>query len=274
MRKCRVFVWSAVLSSCFLVLAAMSGVARGQSPTNTITSPQVAVVVKFPPYPGLDRAQLEAAMVKSVPIYKNLPKLIRKYYIVADDLSYGGIYLWEDRAAAEAWYTDSPVWKNGVSRSTGLTAEITYLDVPIVIDNQRLQGIDEEQVTVFPEDSVPTVAVVKLPPLTGVTRDQLAAGMYKTVPKYLNLPGLIRKYFIISDQLEFGGIYLWATQSQATAWYTNSVDWNNGVSRTFGERAEITYFDVPLVVDNQGRNSCRETEDEQDHGCPPQSRVP
>ena len=272
MKRSRIFVWS-VLSSCFLVLAAVSGVARGQSPTNTITSPQVAVVVKFSPYPGLDRAQLEAAMIKSVPMYKNLPKLIRKYYVISDDLSYGGIYLWEDRAAAEAWFTDSVAWSNGVSRSTGVAPEITYLDVPFVIDNQQLQGIDEEQVTVFPEDSAPTVAVVKLPALTGVSRNQLTNGMYKTVPTYLNLPGLSRKYFIISDQLEFGGIYLWATQSQATAWYSNSVDWNDGVSRAFGERAEIAYFDVPIVVDNQG-SSCRQAEDHQADGCPSLSRVP
>ena len=269
----RLFVWI-VLSGCFLLFAATSGVALGQSPTNTITSAQVAVVVTFPPNPALDRAQLEAAMIKSVPIYKNLPKLIRKYYVIGSDLSYGAIDLWEDRAAAEAWYTDSPVWKNGVSRSTGLTPEITYLNVPIVIDNQRLQGIDEGQVTVFPEDSVPTVALVELPALTGITSTQLTNGMSKTVPTYLNLAGLIRKYFIISDQLEFGGIYLWATQSQATAWYTNSVDWNNGVSRTFGERADITYFDVPVIVDNQGTRSCREGENEQDHGCASRNRVP
>ena len=254
MKKHRFAIWS-VLTGCLFVSVAMSTIALGQSPTNTITSAQVAVVVTFPPFPGVDRAQLEAAMVKSVPIYKNLPKLIRKYFIISDDLGYGGIYLWEDRAAAEAWYTDSIVWHNGVSKLTGRRAEISFLDVPFVIDNQRLQGIDDKQVTLFPPDLAPTAVLVKLPPFAGVVRGQIEAGMYQTIPTYLNLPGLIRKYFIISDELGYGGIYLWESLAQAKAWYTDSVVWQDGVSRSSGRRAEITYFNVPLIVDNQGKSS-------------------
>ena len=42
----------------------------------------------------------------SAPKYRNLPGLIRKYYIRSEDgRSAGGIYLWEMRAAAEAVYT-------------------------------------------------------------------------------------------------------------------------------------------------------------------------
>lgn len=70
----------------------------------------------------------------SVPKYQGLDGLIRKYYVVADDRkSAGGIYLWESREKAEAWY--SPDWKSTMTEVWGEPPLLEYLDCPIVVDN-------------------------------------------------------------------------------------------------------------------------------------------
>jgi heme-degrading monooxygenase HmoA len=95
----------------------------------------VAVLVAVPVPPGLPRAQLEAAFVGSMGDYKGKPGLIRKYYTIGDDGRAGGIYLWESRAAAEAWYNDA--WKAGVLKRWGSPASVTYFDVPAIVDNAK-----------------------------------------------------------------------------------------------------------------------------------------
>ena len=68
------------------------------------------------------------------PKYRNLPGLIRKYYLRAEDgRTAGGVYLWESRAAAEATY--STEWREHVAKLFGGAPEITWFDTPVIIDN-------------------------------------------------------------------------------------------------------------------------------------------
>ncbi len=88
------------------------------------------VVVKSPP--GVTREMIEAGFVKAVPIYQKVPGLIRKYFTV-NDASFGGMYLWKNRAAAEAWY--SPEWRARAKAAYGVEPELTYFDSPLQIEN-------------------------------------------------------------------------------------------------------------------------------------------
>lgn len=97
------------------------------------TAAPVAVLVAVPVPAGLPRAQLEAAFAQSVGDYQGRAGLIRKYYTIGDDNRAGGIYLWESRSAAEAWYNDA--WKAGVQKRWGAPASVSYFDVPLVVDN-------------------------------------------------------------------------------------------------------------------------------------------
>ena len=55
------------------------------------------------------------------------------------------------------------------------------------------------------------------------TLDQAAATFQTTAPKYLNLPGLLRKnYFLTEDGMRAGGIYLWESRQAAERVYTPS----------------------------------------------------
>ena len=89
------------------------------------------VVIKTPP--GLTRAKIDAGFAASVPTYQKIPGLIRKYYTVNGD-GFGGIYLWKDRAAAEAWYTAA--WAEQCKQRYGTECQLTWFDTPLQIVGQ------------------------------------------------------------------------------------------------------------------------------------------
>ena len=72
------------------------------------------VIAKRPP--NVPRDRIDQLIVASVPTYQKIPGLIRKFFTVNDD-SYGGMYLWSDRKAAEAWFT--PQWASQIKDRTG-----------------------------------------------------------------------------------------------------------------------------------------------------------
>lgn len=66
---------------------------------------------------------------------------------------------------------------------------------------------------------------------------------------YLNLPGLIRKnYFLSEDGLRAGGIYVWESKARAEAFY--SAEWRQAVTKQYGVAPEIAYLRSPVMVDN------------------------
>ena len=70
----------------------------------------------------------------STPKYRNLPGLIRKYYLLGDDgVSAGGVYLWESRADAERLYTSE--WREKVTSAYGSAPVITWFNCPVIVDN-------------------------------------------------------------------------------------------------------------------------------------------
>lgn len=71
-----------------------------------------------------------------------------------------------------------------------------------------------------------------------------------SAPKYKNLPGLVRKYYLCSeDGRRAGGVYLWQTRAAAEAVYTG--EWKARVKELYGSEPEIAWFDTPVIVDNQ-----------------------
>jgi hypothetical protein len=71
----------------------------------------------------------------------------------------------------------------------------------------------------------------------------------RTAPNYQNKEGLIRKYYLLSeDGRSIGGVYLWQSRAQAEQVYTDA--WRDYVKQTFGNYPSLVYFDTPLVVDN------------------------
>jgi hypothetical protein len=70
-----------------------------------------------------------------------------------------------------------------------------------------------------------------------------------TAPKYQGMPGLIRKYYFLSeDGSKAGGIYLWATREDANRVYTDA--WKAFVRGKYGVDPSLTFVACPVVVDN------------------------
>lgn len=95
-------------------------------------SGQVGVTVTVPIPASLTRAAVEAGMAKSVPLYERIPGLVRKYFTIGEG-TFGGLYLFRDRAAAQAWFSEA--WAAKAAATYGARPTVTYFDVPLVVDN-------------------------------------------------------------------------------------------------------------------------------------------
>jgi hypothetical protein len=82
-----------------------------------------------------------------------------------------------------------------------------------------------------------------------ITLDQARETFLSTAPKYQDVAGLIRKYYLLSeDGATAGGVYLWRSRADAEALYTES--WRTFVRGKYGTHPVVTYMDSPVVVDN------------------------
>ena len=94
---------------------------------------------------------------------------------------------------------------------------------------------------------ITAITTFKLP--KPITRDEARMIFLSTAPKYLGVPGLVRKVYVLSqDGNTAGGIYLWNSRAEADATYTDS--WKAFVREKYGTDPSVTYFDSPVVVDN------------------------
>ena len=94
---------------------------------------------------------------------------------------------------------------------------------------------------------ITTIVQFELP--AALTLDEATRRFETSAPKYQNLAGLIRKYYIRSeDGRTAGGVYLWESRQAAARVYTG--EWRERVEKLYGAKPQITWFDTPVVVDN------------------------
>lgn len=116
------------------VVLALSTLTMDATRAQTISSQKLVAVVVIARIPtGTPRAKVEEGILASVPTYQKIPGLLHKVFTVNSD-SYGGNYLFETRAAAEAWFTPDLVAK--IKSRAGVEPQIIYFDSPVQIDNR------------------------------------------------------------------------------------------------------------------------------------------
>ena len=82
-----------------------------------------------------------------------------------------------------------------------------------------------------------------------MTRDEAQEVFSTTAPRYRDPQGLIRKYYVLSeDGGTAGGVYLWQSREEAEQLYTD--DWRKFILEKYGSEPRITYFETPIIVDN------------------------
>lgn len=81
------------------------------------------------------KAALAARIKAAAPLYVGVPGLIRKYFGIGEDgASMVGVYLWESRRAADAFYT--PAWLESVSQRAGVTPTRVTYETPVVVESR------------------------------------------------------------------------------------------------------------------------------------------
>jgi len=92
------------------------------------------------------------------------------------------------------------------------------------------------------------VAVVQFP-TGGASRDEMRGRFRSTASRYRQVEGLVRKYYLLSDDgTTGGGVYLFRSRDEAERLYND--EWRQFIRDTYGSDPVIEYFECPVVVDN------------------------
>jgi len=93
------------------------------------------VVVQFD-LPKRTEEQAVKGATSTAPIYRGLAAkgLIRKDYLNGD-AGTGGVYLWETRALAEAWFTEDRMVE--LTRRFGVRPRLSWYDTHVTVDNLK-----------------------------------------------------------------------------------------------------------------------------------------
>ncbi len=94
---------------------------------------------------------------------------------------------------------------------------------------------------------ITTIVQIKLS--TPVSLEKATALFTDSAPNYRDTPGLIRKYFLLSeDGSTAGGAYLWKSREEAEQLY--NAEWRQAMTEKYGTEPSVTYFASPVIVDN------------------------
>jgi len=102
------------------------------APAGSASGGPVVAVVTLPVPPGTPRPAIVAAFDKAAPLYRQAPGLIEKEFTIGEGTA-GGVYVWQSRAAAEAWYA-SPERQRAAGGAGGSFATVVLYDAPLRID--------------------------------------------------------------------------------------------------------------------------------------------
>ena len=94
-----------------------------------------------------------------------------------------------------------------------------------------------------------TTAIIhyRLPP--GAPIEAVKSGFLEVAPFFQRPPGLVRKYFLLSDDgATGGGVYLWTSRQTAHDFCEGTI--RPMIKERFHVEPSIIYFDTPVIVDN------------------------
>lgn len=82
-----------------------------------------------------------------------------------------------------------------------------------------------------------------------ISREEAREVFSGTAPKYREIQGLIRKYYVLSeDGATAGGVYLWNSREEADCLYTD--EWKTFIRDKYGAQPTVIFFESPVIVDN------------------------
>jgi hypothetical protein len=105
-----------------------------------------------------------------------------------------------------------------------------------------------------------TTAIIQFPLPPGAPIDAVKNGFLEVVPFFQGPPGLLRKYFLLSDDgATGGGVYLWSSRQTARDFSEGTI--RPMIKERFHVEPSITYFETPVIVDNISSQILSESND-------------
>ena len=94
---------------------------------------------------------------------------------------------------------------------------------------------------------ITVIALLQLP--TGTTLADAKQVFESTAPRYRDVDGLIRKYYLFDPATRSaGGCYLLKDRSAAEQLFDDK--WHAFVSAKYGVAPQVSMFETPVIVDN------------------------
>ena len=177
----------------------------------------------------LIRSRFEAAL----PEYERIAGLTAKAFVLGDSGEFGGIYVWQTAADADAWF--NPRWFERTKKSYGGGAVKMFTDVTGLEGNTQLDAtaVDAHS-TRFPMAA--TVLV-----FAGGSAEAVVAA-------HRAPPGLVRAWAASSAAHEPVVIALWANRASAQAAYA-AVELSQLVAAVGASTANVDWYEAPLWMD-------------------------
>jgi hypothetical protein len=95
----------------------------------------IVELVTFKAPPGADWDAILADARTVIPRWRANSDLLRKHFLLSDDgEECGGLYIWPNRAAAEAAH--DAAWRAAVAERTGAAPTIRYFQLQMLLDNE------------------------------------------------------------------------------------------------------------------------------------------
>jgi hypothetical protein len=214
-----------------------------QSPRNTATSPfasgvATVVVVKVSKPWYAPNMLVVRKMRSAIPQYTAIPGLMFKAFTLArHGGEFGGVYLWRDRASAEAWF--APAWYARVRKERGVEPDVRMFEAPLVFSTPASAAVRPETL----ENAVVTLVTVPLP--SHLDRESLRRGAAAAAKIERNASGLMRKYALLGEG-RMGGAYLWRDEASARAWF--DLRWQTKMRDLYGVAPEVEWLDAPILL--------------------------
>ena len=201
---------------------------------------------------------LEDMEAKYMPTLENMRTregLIRKISLRSEDgKTVGGVYLWENWDYAA--YQFEPDLRIAASEKyNNAEVSITPLWTPLVVDNLLGQALLEgdpiaehqHEPLAWEEDGMMYTVIVQIPLESLVTRAEHIESAQAITSNYADVDGLIRKYFIRSDEGDKVGGVLQFMSKEAADGFTNA-EWIENIRNKYGTEPIIQGYYTPWVV--------------------------
>ncbi len=94
------------------------------------------------------------------------------------------------------------------------------------------------------------ISVVEIELPSHINLESLKDGFDITAPRYTDVPGLLQKFYCNgTEEHVTGGVFVWESLAEAKAGHADP-GWRQLIKDKYGTEPRVTYFEVPVVVDN------------------------